>query len=92
MIAGSTSKWARLIEGTPYWRESRLVISSSLHEAEGDEGLAELAAAHLLVIERFLELLRSHHVLLQQQLSEFDWHPLAQLKKARPYSYLVTGC
>ena len=30
MIAGSTSKWSRLIEGTPYWRDSRLVISSSL--------------------------------------------------------------
>ena len=30
MIAGSTSKWSRLIEGTPYWRERRLVISSSL--------------------------------------------------------------
>jgi hypothetical protein len=29
MIAGSTSKWSRLIEGTPYWRDSRLVISSS---------------------------------------------------------------
>ena len=30
MIPGSTSKWSRLIEGTPYCRESRLVISSSL--------------------------------------------------------------
>ena len=30
MMAGSTSKWSRLIEGTPYWRESRLVISSSV--------------------------------------------------------------
>ena len=29
MMAGSTSKWSRLIEGTPYWRERRLVISSS---------------------------------------------------------------
>ena len=29
MIAGSTSKCSRLIEGTPYWRERRLVISSS---------------------------------------------------------------
>ena len=30
MMAGSTSKCSRLIDGTPYWRESRLVISSSL--------------------------------------------------------------
>ena len=30
MMPGSTSKWSRLIDGTPYWRDSRLVISSSL--------------------------------------------------------------
>jgi hypothetical protein len=29
MIEGSTSKWSRLMDGTPYWRERRLVISSS---------------------------------------------------------------
>ena len=29
MMAGSTSKWSRLMEGTPYCRERRLVISSS---------------------------------------------------------------
>jgi hypothetical protein len=51
---------------------------------ERDEGLAQLAAAHFLVIERFLELLRSHHVLLQQQLSEFDWHPSLSSKKHVP--------
>jgi hypothetical protein len=30
MIRGSTSKWSRQIEGTPYCRDSRLVISFSL--------------------------------------------------------------
>ena len=30
MIPGSTSKWSRLMEGTPYCRESRLLISSSV--------------------------------------------------------------
>jgi hypothetical protein len=29
MMAGSTSKWSRLIDGTPYRRDNRLVISSS---------------------------------------------------------------
>ncbi len=41
---------------------------------EGDEGLAELATAGSLVSERLLELLRSHHVLLQQQFAELDRH------------------
>ena len=55
-----------------------------LDEAEGHERLPELAAAHLLVIESFLKLLRSHHVLLQQQLSEFDWHSSLSSKKHVP--------
>ena len=42
MIAGSISKCSRLIEGTPYWRESRLVISSSWTKPRDDERLAEL--------------------------------------------------
>ena len=42
--------------------------------AEGHEGLAELPAVHLLVAERLLELLRSDHVLLEQQLAELDGH------------------
>ncbi len=30
MTLGSISNWARLIDGTPYWRLRRAVISSSL--------------------------------------------------------------
>ena len=42
--------------------------------AQGDEGLPKLSPVHLLVAERFLELLRSHHVLLEQQFAELDGH------------------
>ncbi len=42
MIVGSTSKWSRLIEGTPYWRESRLVISSSFTKPRDTKALPSL--------------------------------------------------
>ena len=44
---------------------------------EGDKGLAELAPVHLLMVEGVLELLRSDHVLLQQQLTKSDGHSLS---------------
>ncbi len=55
-----------------------------LDEPQADEGLAELAPAHLLVVQRVLELLRGNHVLLQQQLSEFDGHSALSQEKSRP--------
>jgi hypothetical protein len=48
-----------------------------LHEAEGDKRLAELAPVHLLMVEGVLKLLRSDHVLLQQQLTKSDGHSLS---------------
>ena len=74
MMAGSTSKWSRSIDGTPYWRESRLVISSSLTNPRLTKAFADLAPAPLRVVQGVLELLRRNHVLLQQQLSEPDGH------------------
>ncbi len=42
MIAGSTSKCSRLMEGTPYCRERRLVISSSLTYPSSTNALPSL--------------------------------------------------
>ena len=74
MTLGSISNCARLIDGTPYWRLRRAVISSSLTTPRLDQVVPELAPVGLLMVQGLLELVRCDAFLLEEEFADADGH------------------
>ena len=70
MTSGEISKSARLIDGTPYCFERKLVSSVFVEDAELGEAVAEACTGLALLFLRLLQLRERDQVLADQQLSQ----------------------
>ena len=70
MTSGEISKSARLIDGTPYCFDRKLVSSCSLEDAQLGEAVAEARAGLALLFLRLLQLLERDQVFAYEQLTE----------------------